>query len=687
MFKLFYNLKFLFFFGFFIKALVLYHCDIEIVNIYYSKFILNSFEDISVNPWKSWVDIGGDLKAFPYGYVAWFSFFPVNYFFYKFDLPIVNGYMLTLIIFDLICLYLLLKLFNGNKKFVFILYWLSPIIIFSTYYLGLNDILPITFTMLALYFFQKKFIFFSGLFFVGAVSAKFSMILIIPFFIILMLNNKNYIDRFSIFIFGLMSGFLIFILPILFNTYAFEMLFSNPEISKAVYLTFNFGTNREVLFTPAIYIIFLYLISKFKNLNLEIIFTFSFLIFTAIVLFQNTSFGWFVWIVPFIVLLEKSHDFKGIFLIKTFNILFVILIIFNSTENGEYFKLALDNTNILYQVSYKDINLWAFSVLFIIGSILSLKIFRENIINNKILKFYSKKYVIGIVGDSGVGKDTLASNIEKILGSNKITHLSGDNFHIWDRNKPIWNFLTHLNPFANNLETFFLNLLRLKQGKSVTIDYYDHSIGKINKSYNLKANEFIIASGLHTLYLNSLRSLINLKIFIEMDFELRKFFKLKRDIKKRNHKMVDILKKIEYIKNDGKKFIDTQKKFCDILFRIDPVNSNFKAVHSFKNKSHPKLLLSVITKNSIYELKLAKLLRNVSNLLAETELTEELGVLKLKVFDEIKKDDIKQAYKTICKSSSDFLSLEAEWENGISGLMQLIVMINLDLTLEKNITN
>ena len=128
-------------------------------------------------------------------------------------------------------------------------------------------------------------------------------------------------------------------------------------------------------------------------------------------------------------------------------------------------------------------------------------------------------------------------------------------------------------------------------------------------------------------------------------------------------------------------------KFCDILFRIDPVNSNFKAVHSFKNKTHPKLLLSVITKNSIYELKLAKLLRNVSNLLAETELTEELGVLKLKVFDEIKKDDIKQAYKTICKSSSDFLSLEAEWENGISGLMQLIVMINLDLTLEKNITN
>ena len=56
-----------------------------------------------------------------------------------------------------------------------------------------------------------------------------------------------------------------------------------------------------------------------------------------------------------------------------------------------------------------------------------------------------RPFVIGISGDSGSGKDTFANSIEGLFGKHSVTKLSGDDYHLWDRKKPIWQAMTHLN--------------------------------------------------------------------------------------------------------------------------------------------------------------------------------------------------------------------------------------------------
>ena len=59
--------------------------------------------------------------------------------------------------------------------------------------------------------------------------------------------------------------------------------------------------------------------------------------------------------------------------------------------------------------------------------------------------------------------------------------------------------------------------------------FYNHASSKMSRPIKIKSNDFIIASGLHALYLPILRDSCSLKIFLDMDEDLRKHFKIHRD--------------------------------------------------------------------------------------------------------------------------------------------------------------
>ena len=60
-------------------------------------------------------------------------------------------------------------------------------------------------------------------------------------------------------------------------------------------------------------------------------------------------------------------------------------------------------------------------------------------------------YVVGIAGDSGVGKTTISNIISLLYGKENVLRLSTDDLHLWHRNHKRWMHQTHLNPDSNNL--------------------------------------------------------------------------------------------------------------------------------------------------------------------------------------------------------------------------------------------
>jgi uridine kinase len=202
---------------------------------------------------------------------------------------------------------------------------------------------------------------------------------------------------------------------------------------------------------------------------------------------------------------------------------------------------------------------------------------RNNIIIERIILPYklilSECKVICITGDSGAGKSTLVNALESLLFDSSVT-LETDRYHKWERNSEMWKKYTQLNPEANYLEKMSEDVFRLKLGETIFSIDYDHTNGKFTEPKKIESKPFLLLCGLHTLYKEKIRDICDIKIFLDTEFELKKKWKIKRDVQERNHLVETVLKNIEIRKNDFSNFIEPQKVYSNII--IEHNKDNFK---------------------------------------------------------------------------------------------------------------
>jgi uridine kinase len=244
--------------------------------------------------------------------------------------------------------------------------------------------------------------------------------------------------------------------------------------------------------------------------------------------------------------------------------------------------------------------------------VLAIRIWREAVSRNDFFRLSRKPFVVGVAGDSGAGKDTFADAITGLFGGHSVVKLSGDDYHLWDRQKPMWQVMTHLNPMANDLEGFCNDLVSLTDGKSVLSRYYDHQTGRMSKPFQIDSNDFIIASGLHALYLPILRGCYNLKIYLDIDEGLRRQFKLKRDVQQRGHTVERVLSSFEKREPDSERFIRPQSNHADLILSLQPIHS--RMLEGLDDKHPLRLKLVVETKNGFNELSIHRVLVGVCGL-------------------------------------------------------------------------
>lgn len=175
--------------------------------------------------------------------------------------------------------------------------------------------------------------------------------------------------------------------------------------------------------------------------------------------------------------------------------------------------------------------------------------------------------IIAISGDSGSGKTILMKHLEFIF-KNNVLKIEGDRYHKWERGDKNWNNFTHLNPEANYLTKFNDDVYNLKIGEDIFQVDYDHKIGKFTEIEKLKNKNNIILCGLHTLFDNNTNRLMNFKIFLDTDNKLRKYWKIKRDIKNRGYDLDKILNQIELREKDYEEFIKPQKENSNLIIKF-----------------------------------------------------------------------------------------------------------------------
>jgi len=219
-----------------------------------------------------------------------------------------------------------------------------------------------------------------------------------------------------------------------------------------------------------------------------------------------------------------------------------------------------------------------------------------------------------ITGPSGVGKTTMAKLLACVLEYNQTTIISGDDAHKWPRENENWQKFTHLNPEANNLENEFEQLNKIKNGNKITRSIYNHMSGLFDKTITVEPKEIIIYEGLHGLFLESLRNITDLKIYVDTDEELKIAWKIKRDMEKRGYTEEEVLKTIQRRLKDEMNYIHPQKQYADVIVRFALGETGIEFNYILQNETYAFLFEKI---KKFYNLK--KDFFNICKLLSENE--------------------------------------------------------------------
>jgi uridine kinase/ribulose-5-phosphate 4-epimerase/fuculose-1-phosphate aldolase len=209
-------------------------------------------------------------------------------------------------------------------------------------------------------------------------------------------------------------------------------------------------------------------------------------------------------------------------------------------------------------------------------------------------------YIIGVAGESGVGKTTISKIISTYFGDNNTTVLSTDDLHKWERKNPMWKSYTHNNPDANNLDLGDQHLLELCQGHSIFRSTYNHSTGYFNAPIKISPSSTIIIEGLHSFYTDFSKRAIDLKIYVDTEDSLRTHWKIIRDTEERGYKYSTVLDNINKRRKDSCKVREGQINSADVIITIKPKHEivsigdkneevEIEISFTFINRNHQKL--------------------------------------------------------------------------------------------------
>lgn len=177
-------------------------------------------------------------------------------------------------------------------------------------------------------------------------------------------------------------------------------------------------------------------------------------------------------------------------------------------------------------------------------------------------------FVIGVAGDSGSGKTTFTRAIREIFGKNLVSTITIDDYHRYDRRERKELGITPLVPEANRFDLLEEHLDDLKAGQTIQKPVYNHDNGKFEPPVPFKPTKILILEGLHPFITPKMRALIDFKLYVDPDPDVKRAWKIKRDVERRGYSTEAVIGEMEERKPDFEQYVAPQCRFADAVIRI-----------------------------------------------------------------------------------------------------------------------
>lgn len=183
---------------------------------------------------------------------------------------------------------------------------------------------------------------------------------------------------------------------------------------------------------------------------------------------------------------------------------------------------------------------------------------------------------LGVAGGSGSGKTTVARKILDRVGRSRIAFLVQDAYYRdveWEDEAQL---LRHNFDHPDSLDNDLLieHLRKLREGHAVDVPIYDFvTHRRTEETRRVEPRPVILVEGILLLAEERLRDLLDFKVFVDTDADIRLIRRLRRDIEQRGRTLDDVLRQYtETVRPAHRDFIEPSKRHADVIVPIGGQN-------------------------------------------------------------------------------------------------------------------
>ena len=176
--------------------------------------------------------------------------------------------------------------------------------------------------------------------------------------------------------------------------------------------------------------------------------------------------------------------------------------------------------------------------------------------------------IIGIAGGSGSGKTTLTNQIASQF-TEQVTIIKHDNYYKAhdDMDYDERSRLNYDHPNAFETDLMIKHLKALKQGESIECPVYDFTVHNRSKdTITIIPNKVFIVEGILIFENKELCDLMDLRIFVDTDADLRIIRRIKRDVLERARSLESVMNQyMDTVKPMHEQYVEPSKRNANII--------------------------------------------------------------------------------------------------------------------------
>lgn len=177
--------------------------------------------------------------------------------------------------------------------------------------------------------------------------------------------------------------------------------------------------------------------------------------------------------------------------------------------------------------------------------------------------------VLGVAGGTGSGKTSVAQSILAAVGRERLAFLSQDSYYrdvAWEHDAQL---LAHNfdHPASIDAPLLVTHLRALRRGEAVEVPVYDFVHHRRRaETARVEPRPVVLVEGILLFVEPAVRGLLDFKIYVDTDPDVRLVRRLRRDIAERGRSMEDVLRQyLETVRPMHLEFVEPSKRWADVI--------------------------------------------------------------------------------------------------------------------------